>query len=228
MMKYDTLLFDADGTLLDFKLSEREAIIDTLRYYDIDPTDEIIESYSQINDNLWKMLERGEVKKSQLRIQRFATLAEVHGYTYNPAAVADTYAYRLSTKSHLLGNALEVCTELSKTCRLYLITNGFVSIQHGRLDRSPITPLFKDIFISENLGVEKPARQYFDIVSAQIPEFDASKALVIGDSLSSDIKGGINAGIDVCWFNPGGKRAPDEMKIDYVISDLSELCDITK
>ena len=88
--------------------------------------------------------------------------------------------------------------------------------------------LFKDIFISENLGVEKPARQYFDIVSAQIPEFDASKALVIGDSLSSDIKGGINAGIDVCWFNPGGKRAPDEMKIDYVISDLSELYDITK
>lgn len=227
-MKYDTLLFDADGTLLDFKRSEQEAIVDTLRCYNINPTDEIIESYSQINDNLWKMLERGEVEKAQLRIQRFASLAEVYGFTYNACDVADTYAYQLSTKSYLLENALEICTELAKKCRLYLITNGFISIQQGRLDRSPITPLFEDIFISEKIGAEKPARQYFDIVCSKISNFDKSKTLVIGDSLSSDIQGGINVGIDVCWFNPAGKSNPEGMKIDYVIGNLLELYDITK
>ncbi len=227
-MKYDILMFDADGTLLDFQRSEREALIDTLRCFNISPTDEIVESYSRINDNLWKMLERREVSKSQLRIQRFASLAAAHGFKYDPNKAADTYEHQLSTKSYLLDNAFDVCSKLAKTCRLFLITNGFVSIQQGRLDRSPITPLFENIFISEKIGAEKPARQYFDSVSAQIHDFNPSKALVIGDSITSDIQGGINAGLDVCWFNPGGKSAPDNLEINYIVDNLTELLDITK
>ena len=153
-------------------------------------------------------------------------LAEVYGFDYDAHKMADMYEYELSTKSYLLDNALEVCSELSKVCRLYLITNGFKKIQQGRFDQSPLASLFSGVFISEEVGFEKPAVQYFNAVRAAIPEFDDRSALVIGDSLSSDIRGGINAGIDVCWFDPGHKLPPENININYIIANLDELYDI--
>lgn len=227
-MRYDTLLFDADGTLLDFELAEREAFVITMSRYGLIADNDIISLYSKINDALWKKLERKEIERESLKVRRFAELASALNVSYNAEDVAHTYACELSKQSHLLGNALEVCTELSKQCRLYIITNGFKMIQEGRIQRSPLYPLFSNVFISEDIGYDKPAPQYFDAVKRAISDFCPEKTLVIGDSLTSDIRGGIEAGIPVCWFNTKHKQIPADMRIDYVIDDLSRLIDITK
>ncbi len=226
-MRYDTLLFDADGTLLDFSRSEHEALVAALSAFGL-PTDEhVVNTYSAINDDLWKQLERGTIKKTKLRLQRFALLAEKLGISCDTAALADRYEDELATRAYILGNALEVCTVLAQQHRLYLVTNGFVKIQRGRFLTTPLRPLFKDVFISDEIGFDKPSLRYFEAVMARIPAFNASRTLIIGDSLTSDIRGGINAGIDTCWFNPEHKSAPDGMRINYIIDDLKQLYSIT-
>lgn len=227
-MRYNTLLFDADGTLFDFKRSEREAVADTLACHGVTVNENIIDSYSKINDSLWKKLELGEIKKSELKTHRFVLLAEKYGFVYDAEKVAATYAVELSNKSYLLDGALEICQNLSKVCRLYLITNGFKYMQQRRFDQSPLVPFFNGVFISEELGFEKPAVQYFDAVRSGVDAFDDKHTLIIGDSLSSDIRGGINAGIDVCWFNAEHADTPTDMNINYIIGDLNELYDIVK
>lgn len=227
-MRYDTLLFDADGTLLDFERSEREALISSLAAFGVEGTGEVVKAYSEINDSLWKLLERGEIKKEDLKVRRFSMLIEKYRFDIDPVALASRYPDELATKSYILGNALEVCTRLAQSCRLYLITNGFVKIQRGRFMPTPLYPLFSGLFISDEIGIDKPAKKYFDAVKQGIPDFDAARTLVIGDSLTSDILGGINAGIDVCWFNPRGLAAPEGMNINYIIGNLDELYYITK
>ena len=227
-MKYDTLLFDADGTLLDFELAEHDAFISAMARFGIIADDDTISIYSKLNDALWKKLERKEIERDVLKVRRFEELASALGVDYDATKVARTYENELSKQSHLLGNALEVCTELASKCRLYIITNGFKMIQEGRIQHSPIYPLFSKVFISEDIGCDKPSPQYFDAVKCAIPDFCAAKTLVIGDSLTSDIRGGIDAGIPVCWFNPKHKQAPADMNIDYVIDDLACLADIIK
>lgn len=225
---YDTLLFDADGTLLDFERSEREALIAALASFGIVADDDIVGAYSAINDALWKKLERKEVTKPELKRRRFYELVVKYSFDCDYVLLAEAYENELATKAYILGNALEVCRELSLTCRLYVITNGFKKIQAGRFCGTPLAPLFLDRFVSEEIGYDKPSREYFDAVKARIPDFDRSRTLVIGDSLSSDIRGGINAGLDVCWFNPHRKALPEDIKVNYVVADLAELFNIIK
>lgn len=227
-MRYDTLLFDADGTLLDFSRSEREAFAAAIAALGIVANDEMVHAYSIINDNLWKQLEQKKIQKSELRVRRFALLAEQYGLDCDAYNLSESYVNELATRSYLLDDALEVCTRLfDEGHRLYLITNGFARVQQGRFMTSPLRPLFRDVFISDEIGFDKPAPQYFDAVRARIPNFEADKTLVIGDSLTSDICGGINAGLDTCWFNPTHKSAPEDMHISYIIDDLKQLYDIT-
>jgi 2-haloacid dehalogenase len=116
-----------------------------------------------------------------------------------------------------------VCRALAPYVRLCIITNGLKSVQKGRFDISPLKPLFSHVFISEELGYEKPSRAYFDTVAASLPDYDPERTLVVGDSLTSDIKGGINAGLDTCWFNPEEKQAPNDLAITYVIKRPEEV-----
>ncbi len=225
-MKYKTLLFDADGTLFDFKKSEREAFKDSLSHFGFYISDVEINDYSEINDALWKMLEKGEITKEQLRVRRFEVFIKKYGYNISPVELANIYFYQLSNKSYLLENSFNVCQSLSEYCNLYIITNGFKEIQLKRFKMSPISKLFSGIFVSEDIGIEKPAKEYFDIVSSRIENFEKSTSLVIGDSLSSDIIGGINAGIDVCWFNPLYKKKTNNIQINYTIHNLNELNNI--
>lgn len=227
-VRYDILLLDADGTIFDFKRAEREAFAETVSAYGIVPNEGVLSTYSKINDDLWKMHERREITKNELRVERFARLGAVCGFDYDAARVADTYTETLATKSFILGNALEVCEKLAQSCRLYLITNGFKRIQEARIASSPFAKLFSGVFISENIGYEKPDVQYFDAVLKGLPISDKTRMLVIGDSVSSDIMGGINAGIDVCWFNPDGAEAPQGVDITFIINDLAELHHIIK
>lgn len=225
---YTTLLFDADGTLLDFPRSEYEALSDVLAVFGIPDTEENHRIYSAANDEQWKLLEKRLVTRSELRINRFRNFLERIGFTASPSEMADVYMRALATKSYLLDGALEVCRTLAANHDLYIITNGFRVIQHGRFDPTPIAPLFRDVFISEDIGAEKPSPVFFDYVKHHISGFDPAKTLVIGDSLSSDIAGGIAAGLDVCWFNPSEIETPENMKIDYTIGKLSDLLRITE
>ncbi len=223
MTGYKTILFDADNTLLDFLRSERAALTKALSALGITPTEERLSVYSRINDNAWKRLERGEITKQELKTIRFREFCEYFQLNADPTVMADTYLRMLATQGFLISGALEVCKTLAEHCRLYIITNGIAAVQHGRFDNSPLFPFFCGCFISDEIGHEKPAKAFFDAVAAAIPDFDPATTLVVGDSLTSDIAGGINAGLDTCWLNAKGKEPPESMPITYVIKRLEEL-----
>lgn len=222
-MRYRTLLLDADGTLLDFDRSETEAIRKTLRQYQLPDTDEWVEDYHLINESLWKQLERGEVTKEDLRTIRFARLLERYGVQRDVPAMANTYIETLSTLSYLLPGVLETCRLLSETCRLYIITNGLSVVQRGRLARTPLGEVIRKTYISEEIGFDKPDVRYFEAVCRDIPDLDPATALVVGDSLTSDMAGGIAAGLDTCWINPHNRPIPKNLPIAYSIPSVTAL-----
>ena len=225
-MKYKILLFDADHTLFDFKKCEYHALREALEELSLPNDDRYIDGYSEINEKMWKALERGEITKERLALKRFEVFAEEFSLTCNAYELAELYKERLSQQTYLFDGVEELLARLYGAFRMFIITNGIKSVQEGRMSRSQISKYFEKIFISEVIGYEKPSKSFFDAVKKQIPDFDIRGSLVIGDSLTSDIKGGINAGIDTCWYNPDGKEAPSDMPITYTVKNLSELLDI--
>lgn len=223
MPRYRTILFDADQTLMDFKRSERAALCEALAAMGVEVDEEMLKKYSEINGAAWKRLERGEITKIELRTVRFAEFCDHYNLSLDVAALAEQYLSSLSKQSFLMDRALEVCRTLASSCRLYIITNGIASVQHGRLDLSPIRPYFQDLFISDELGAEKPDSAFFEKVAEGIPNFDPTETLVVGDSLTSDIRGGICAGLDTCWLNPSDAKAPCDMEITYTIKRLEDV-----
>ena len=226
MKKYDFLLFDADNTLLDFTRSEDAAIRLTLERLDIKPTDELCQSYSRINDGLWKALERKEVTKAELKIKRFELFVKENSLDADFNVMAKLYPEILSTQSFVMEGARELLLSLQNDFEIYIITNGIAFVQRGRMSASSIGNLFKKLYISEEMGFEKPDIRYFERVFADIPNFDKKRALIIGDSLSSDIKGAVNCGVDSCYFTPSGKMPTGDIQPTYTITKLTQLHDI--
>lgn len=222
-MRYNTVLFDADGTLFDFLRAEREALCETLVSFGIEPSDERVESYSAINDGLWKALERGEIEKEVLRYKRFDMFCEKYGFICNTMKMASLYTEYLSKKGHLIDGAAKLCRSLYGKTKLYIVTNGIDFVQKGRMALSGIEDCFEKSFISGELGYEKPDINYFLCVEKVIPDFSKKDTIIIGDSLTSDIKGGISFGIDTCWYNPSNKVAPDGLDITYIAEDYDEI-----
>ncbi|MBR6782826.1 MAG: YjjG family noncanonical pyrimidine nucleotidase [Clostridia bacterium] len=222
-MAYSIALFDADNTLLDFSRAEHDALCECLSARGISTDEDTVALYSAINDSHWKRLERGETTRSRLRVERFTEFFSAVGYSSDPVAMADDYVEALSRQSHLIDGALELIQSLYGRCGLYIITNGITSVQKSRFGRCPLAPHFDRCFISEEMGFAKPDKRFFDLVKASVPNFTPEETIVIGDSLSSDIKGGINAGLATCWFNPNGHNAPSDMDITYIVSRLSDI-----
>ena len=222
-MGYRFALFDADNTLLDFTAAEDHAIKECLLARGLPADREMISLYSTINDGHWKRLEQGFTTRDRLRVERFSDFFRVVGYRGDPVTMADDYVEALPQQTQMIDGALELISSLHGRCKLYIVTNGITSVQTRRFGGCPLAKYFDACFISEQMGCAKPEKQFFDQVAAAIPGFDPREALVIGDSLSSDIRGGINAGLDTCWFNPQGKAAPADTKITYTIHHLFEL-----
>lgn len=206
MKKYTTLLFDNDNTLMDFYAAEEQAIKNTCRAYGVEPSDCNARLYSEINDGFWKRFEKGEIKREEIKVGRFRGFIEALGLEINAEDMASTYFEELSCCNVLLPGAEELCEALSEVYTLHLITNGSTYIQKKRLASSPIRKYFGKIFISEEMGVKKPDKAFFDAVIKEIDEKDKDKICIIGDSMSSDILGGINSGIDTCFFNRLGEE----------------------
>ncbi len=223
MQRYDTILFDADGTLFDFLRGEREALILACRKHGIELTESDIKEYSAINDSLWKALERGEIDKDTLRIKRFEIFCSLKGFDCDYSKLSLDYTDFLSEQRFLVDGVQEILEKISGKCRIYIITNGIGYVQRNRFDKSIIGKYFLELFISEEVGYEKPSIHFFEYVADRIPDYDVRRTLVVGDSMTSDMKGGIGAGIDCCYFSESEKKLPEGSKIKYVISSLLEL-----
>jgi len=250
-MAYNWLLFDLDGTLLDFHKAEYSCMEATLKSFGFRADDAVLQSYRLINDAYWKMLERGEITQEALALARHRTLFERYGFAGDFEAFQRQYEGALSESSDLYAGALAVLDQLRAldTCHLAIVTNGFARIQERRIALAGLAAYFEHIFISEQVGFRKPQAEYFAAVFRAIGgdgwDLDASSnrspnmpcavagaaicrenTLIIGDSLTSDIKGGADFGIATCWFNPDGLANTLGVRVDHEIKALAELLPI--
>ena len=225
-MKYPVLLFDADDTLFDFPKASARAFAAMCRADGIPDTQESRQLYHTINLELWAAFDRGEVSKEYVTLERFVRFLRALDLPLDPVKCNRDYLTALGAGVFPLPRAEEVCRELVRRGhRLYIVTNAVASVQRSRLQGSVFADLITDAFISEDAGASKPSALYYEYVLSRIgaPREDC---LAIGDSLATDIRGANNAGLPCCWFNPGGKPRPEDLRIDYEIRDLRQLLDI--
>ena len=220
------IFFDLDDTLLDFTRAEREALSCAFRCFDIDPAPTVLDRYHVINREQWELLEEGVLTRAQVLTRRFDLLFEELGVRCSSREVCDCYEDFLAQGHWFIPGAVELLVELAPRYDLYLASNGAAAVQQSRLKSAGIGPYFKDIFISEELGADKPGPAFFAAAFSAISDFNPETALIVGDSLTSDIRGGRNAGIRTCWFNPHGKPARPDITPDYTIRALAELPDL--
>lgn len=216
------LLLDLDDTILDFHKAERIALSKTIRDFGLEPTEEILDLYHRINKWHWEQLELGKLTRAQVLVGRFAQLFQELGMEADAAACMKQYEQNLSIGHYFLPGAEEAVRRLHERYRLFLVSNGTAVVQHSRLTSAGLYPYFEQVFISQEIGFNKPEKAYFDRCFARIPGFDPEKALMVGDSLTSDIKGGINAGLKTVWVNPRHKPCGD-IRPDYIIEGLCQL-----
>ena len=224
MSRYSVILFDADGTLFDFSACEREAFREALSMSGAVPSDEMVAAYKKINDDLWKSLERGEIEREVLVFRRFEIFAERYGLALDAMKMAEDYVRCLGEKTYLIEGARELLDSLYGKVRMYIITNGVERVQRRRYELSGFYRYFDGIFISEALGVNKPDPRFFEYVCEHIDLFSLKDALVVGDSLSSDISGGIGFGLDTCWYNP--ENISTSLAPTYTVSSLMSVLPI--
>lgn len=221
MIEY--LFLDLDDTILDFHAAEAVAVSKTLRKFGIEPRLETVERYKQINILHWKMLERGEITREQVKVGRFQALFHEMGLDCDAEAVTRDYELNLAVGHWFLPGAEEAVEQLSEKYRLFLASNGTASVQKGRMTSANLCRFFEKVFVSEEVGHNKPEKAYFDACFAQIPDFDPEKAMIVGDSLTSDIRGGINAGIRTCWVNRHRTPRDPDIPAEFEIESLSQL-----
>ena len=226
MANYEWVVLDADGTLFDYDRAETEALSAAFASFDACPDASALAVYREVNDRLWKAFERGEVTQERLRTQRFADLFAAIGLTLDPDRFSQTYLTHLARGTYLINDAEHVVRSLRSEVRLVLLTNGLADVQRPRLARSALRGLFDAVVISEEVGVAKPDGRVFDICFRHMGRPAKSSVLMVGDSLSSDIRGGIDYGIDTCWVNLD-THPPDPVRQPrFVIRQLTELLPI--
>ncbi|MBN1936629.1 MAG: YjjG family noncanonical pyrimidine nucleotidase [Anaerolineae bacterium] len=217
-MKYSWILFDADGTLFDYDRAEGVALESAFAEMELAFQPGYTPIYREINEAIWKAFERGEIARARLRLERFERLFEAAGVRVDAAAFSAVYLRHLGDGAFLIDGALQVIAALRGKIHLALITNGLKEVQRSRLARSAISDAFEAVIISEEVGVSKPDVRIFDIAFEQMGRPARSKVLLVGDSLTSDMAGGIAYSIDTCWFNPAGQERT--LQVSYEIQDL--------
>ncbi len=226
-MKYTTLLMDADDTIFDFPKCEAQALKNSLVHYGLEYNAEINRNFSAINTALWKEFEMSRITRSELRVQRFRELIEKCFDGFSDADIlADRYVEELSHQAILLPKSEETLKRLSQVYEIDIITNGLTAVQKGRFSISSVTKYINKIYISDEIGMNKPDRDYFEYVLSDVNEKDKTKILVVGDSLTSDMQGGRNAGLDTCLFDPEGKVSMPHPLCDYSIKSLTDILKI--
>lgn len=220
---YPWLFFDADGTLFDYNRAEATAFRKAFELLQFPFEENYIDAYQKINRELWKALERHEITPALLRVRRFEQLLEALQLTGSADDLNLAYVEQLGLCTDLIDGAYEVVQTLSKGARIAIVTNGLEAVQRSRLIRSPIHPLITELIISEEVGAAKPHPAFFDAAFARTGNPPKSDVLIIGDSLTSDMQGGVDYGIDTCWYNPAIEHQPEGLPTTYEIRHLREL-----
>lgn len=225
---YKFILWDIDDTLVDFKASEKVALKKCFEAQNVSLSDEDIEVYSKINYDYWKLLEKGEIEKSIMLNKRFDDFIKYLSVEdIDSSTINKNYQLCLGDYTVMYENAFEICSSLKGVKKQYAITNGTALAQQRKLKNTGLDKIFDDIFISDLIGYQKPDVRFFEYVAQKIPNFNPKQALVIGDSLTGDIKGANNAGIDCCWANLKSESNCDEsLKVNFEIKTLKEVLDI--
>ncbi len=229
-MRYDTVLWDIDNTLLDFQAAQRRGIMEGLKLFGRQAFDAQIAVYDRINQKYWEMLERGEVTKKELELARFREFfAAIGAEEIDADRFNDHYRNALAQEPVLIEGAQDICAALQKMgVRQYAVTNGDPFIQRNKIELSGLNRYFDEIFISEELGFVKPKKEFFIKATERIVHYCAEQTIIIGDSLTSDMRGGVNAGIDRCWYNPKHVPCTADFPIQYEIARLSEAEEIIR
>lgn len=220
-----TILWDVDRTLLDFEAAQRASLRTLFSEFGLGPcTDEMAARYDAINNIYWQRLERNEITKQEVLIGRFEQFFSEYGI--DPAVSVpfnDRYQLCLGDTIVYRDDCLKLIDFLKGKVRQYVVSNGTVVAQTKKLERSGIGRRMDGMFLSEELDAEKPNPAFFEKVFKAIGPIDRSEVMIVGDSLTSDMQGGVNAGIVTCWYNPDGMPVPKEFRIDHVIANLWEL-----
>lgn len=218
-----TILLDLDNTLLDFNKAERIALTRTLKQLGIDPEEHLLKRYSELNLAQWRLLEQGKISRDEVKIRRYRLLFDEYKIDCSAKEAARIYEDLLGMGHYFMDGAKELLKELKDTYSLYIVTNGTKSVQTGRIKSAALEKYFQGIFISEDIGFNKPSREFFEQCFDKILDFEKESTVIVGDSLTSDILGGINAGIKTIWFNPERRENTSDILPDYEIAFLSQL-----
>lgn len=227
-MSYQILLFDLDDTLLDFEANETDSLNKLFQQHGYTFSEELFRIYHSVNKQLWAAYENGTIHLEDVLNSRFSKTMSILGKDVNGIEWESQYRELLGNGCQLIDGALEICQSLSTNHRLFIVTNGVTNTQIKRLKQSGLYGFFEDIFTSQNIGFQKPSKEFFEYVMSHIRNFHIEKALLIGDSLNSDIKGGFLAGIDTCWMNRKAQKCSAEIQSTYTITSLAELYNICR
>lgn len=216
------VFLDLDDTVFDFHKAERIALSKTLEVMGLSPEPAVLARYSEINAAQWRLLEEGKLSREEVKVRRYQLLFEEFGMEISPVLTARTYEKNLAIGHYFVEGAEELLKTLHRDYRLFLVSNGSSDIQRSRIGSSNIHLYFEGMFISEEIGYNKPDARFFEAVFSTIPGFVREQAVIIGDSLTSDIKGGQNCAVTTVWFNPKGVAAKD-VQPDHTVLRLCEL-----
>lgn len=226
MSKYKTILFDIDDTIIDYNKDLAKAFREAMDAIGYDYTEEMLEDYKEIDLKLWRLFEDKEITIQEVYIKRFEIFFEKYNIKANPENFNKLLGIGFQKTGTPVEGAKEVLEKLSDEYELVITSNGPKNQQYFRLDNADFSKYFSKVFLSEEVGYNKPDVKFFDAVFNSIENKDKSKILIIGDSLSSDIRGGINAGIDTCWFNMRNKGNTSNIQPTYEINNLQEVVEL--
>ncbi|MBE5906666.1 MAG: noncanonical pyrimidine nucleotidase, YjjG family [Lachnospiraceae bacterium] len=221
-----TLFLDLDETIFDFKLAQEEALKRAFAQFDLEPKPEVLERYDAINKYVWQLLEEQKATREEILVMRFRMLLEEYGIQRDAQALQDTYEEELGVGHFYLPGAKDFLDKVKGKYQLYLVSNGTASVQDSRIGSSDLSSYLDDIFVSETVGADKPSIAFFERCFAKIPPFLKEEAVIIGDSLTSDIRGGLNAGLHTIWFNHRRQQRRADIVPEYEACSYDEILQI--
>jgi YjjG family noncanonical pyrimidine nucleotidase len=222
-VRYSTLLFDLDHTLLDSDASEIAAYAHTMDVIGLPEPDDHFERYLRINHGMWRAVERGEIQPIEVRHRRFEQFVSEIGIDADPFTMAEAFVWGLGAHGELYEGARDVLEEFAGRAAMALVTNGLSDVQRARIERLDLDRYFDAIVISSEVGVTKPRPEIFDVAFEQLGSPPKHSAVMIGDSLTSDIRGGSDYGLATCWYNPRGESAGPDDVVTHEVSRLADL-----